>query len=223
MASLTSAGCGKSFITSILIDYLRRFTNSKSREKIGLVYFYFDNHNPNYQTSDDFVRSILKQLLYHEQLLFPKSLTNLYDAVTKQGQSAEPDTDKLVSILGECFRAFDKVFVAVDAFDECAEERRPAIMAHLRKLPQTHLRLFLTGRNGVFDTRNLHDDEELQTWLSQTLTIPMKASDEDIYLYLTNELEKKAKSLVPSLKDQIISSIREQAAGQYVLVSTLLT
>jgi hypothetical protein len=217
MAPLTSAGCGKSFITSILIDYLRRFTNSKNHEKIGLVYFYFDNHNPNYQTSDDFIRSILKQLLYHERLSFPKNFTNLYDAVTKQGKSAEPDTDKLVSILGECFRLFDKVFVAVDAFDECAEEMRPAVMSHLRKLPQTHLRLFLTGRNGVFDTRNLHDDEELQAWLSQTLTIPMKASDEDIFLYLTSELQKNAKSLDPALKEQIISSIREQAAGQYVL------
>ena len=209
------AGSGKSFITSILVDYLRRFTNSRNREKIGLVYFYFDNNNPNDQTADDFVRSILKQLLYHERLSLPKSLTTLYDAVTKQGKTAEPDTDKLVSILGDCFKSFDKVFVLVDAFDECAEGVRPTIISHLRKLPQSLLRLFLTGRNGVFDTRNLHDDDGLQTWLSQTLTIQMKASDEDIYLYLADELEKRAKTLDAGLKQDITNSIRAQAVGQY--------
>lgn len=165
--------------------------------------------------ADDFVRSILKQLLYHDGLSLPKSLTGLYDTVMKQGQTAEPDTDKLVSILGDFFRSFDKVFVLVDAFDECSEDVRPAIMSHLRKLPQGLLRLFLTGRNGVFETRNLHDDDELQYWLAQTLMIPMKASDEDIYLYLNEELDKRARSLDAGLKEQIVTSIRAQAVGQY--------
>jgi hypothetical protein len=198
------------------VDYLRRFTNSRSREKIGLVYFYFDNHNRNYQTPEDFVRSLLKQLLYHQRLCLPESLTSLYDVVMEQGKTAEPDTDKLVSVLGDCFRAFDKVFVLVDAFDECVEDVRPVIMSHIRKLPQTHLRLFLTGRVGVFNARNLHDDEELQVWLTQTAKMTLSASDEDIYLYLTDELDKKAKSLDARLKAKIANSIRDQVTGQYI-------
>jgi hypothetical protein len=179
-----------------------------------LVYFYFDNHDPNDQTAEDFVRSLLKQLLYHERLHLPKNVTSLYDAVIKKGKSAEPDRDKLINVLCDCFKAFDKVFVLVDAFDECAEEVKPLIMSDLRKLPQTHLQLFLTGRNGVFDSRSLRDDDDLPAWLNQASFMQMSASDEDIQLYLAAQLIKKGKDIDQDLKDQITATICSQAAGQ---------
>lgn len=199
---------------SILVDYLRRLTNTKNREKVGLVYFYFDNHDPNDQTAEDFVRSLLKQLLYHERLPLPKNVSSLYDTVIKKGKSAEPDRDKLMNVLCDCIKAFDKVFVLVDAFDECGDEIKPLIMSDLRKLPQTQLRLFLTGRNGVFDSRSLRDDDDLPAWLNQASFIQMSASDEDIQLYLAAQLKKKGKDIDQDLKDQITAKICSQAAGQ---------
>lgn len=102
----------------------------------------------------------------------------------------------------------------VDAFDECAEEVKPLIMSDLRKLPQTQLQLFLTGRNGVFDSRSLRDDDDLPAWLNQASFMQMSSSDEDIQLYLAAQLMKKGRDIDQDLKDQITAKICSQAAGQ---------
>jgi hypothetical protein len=205
---------------SIVIENLKLQTNSLNRKKIGVAFFYFDNHDPNDQEADDFVRSLLKQLVYQSKFCdLPDTLGKMYDRQISMGDSAEPTRDQFVSRLAECFAKFDTVFVVIDAFDECADNERPKILADLQRLSgmAAHkLRLFLTGRTHVFETPELRNDDQLQLWLRDASMQPIHASQDDIVLYLTTTLEKRAKGPeYEELRSRVVSEISSRADGQY--------
>lgn len=159
----------------------------------------------------------MKQLVYQSKFRdVPETLGKMYDRQREMGSSAEPTRDQLLARLAECFGKFDTVFVFVDAFDECPDEERPKILEDLQKLPARNLRLFLTGRTHVFETPELRDDDQLQLWLKDASRQPIHASQEDIVIYLTTTLEKRAKGPeYETLRNRVISEISSRADGQY--------
>ena len=174
--------------------------------------------------ADDVIRSLLKQLVY--QMNFrdaPKALGKIYDLQRERGKSAEPETDAFIDLLVECLTKFCVVFILIDAFDECADEERLKVLADLQRLPLDKIRLFLTGRTHVLETRELRNDGQLQLWLKNASHQPILASNEDIGKYLTQELEQKAKgSQFENIRAQIVTKISQQANGQYALLHLCL-
>ena len=197
---------------SIVIDSLLPLTNTRNREKVGVIFFYFDRHDRDFQTADDLVRSCLQQLIYQVAAV-PSALEKAYDAVQSKGRSAEPDRERLVSLLAECLESFSSLFLLIDGFDECAYDERPKIISDLQQLPQSKLRLYLTGRTAVFDSRNLRNEKVVSRWLKENF-LEIRSSQEDIQKYLRFELEKGAADFSPSLKDKIVDTISHQSQGQ---------
>src|ERR1700685_2470840 len=65
---------------SLVIDNLRPQTNIRNANKVGVIQFYFDDHDPNDQTADDVFRSFVKQIIYQmSDKEIPESLSQMYD------------------------------------------------------------------------------------------------------------------------------------------------
>ena len=67
---------------SLVIDNLRPQTNIRNANKVGVIQFYFDDHDPNDQTVDDVFRSFVKQIIYQmSDKGIPESLSQMYESV----------------------------------------------------------------------------------------------------------------------------------------------
>src|SRR5579859_5459208 len=195
---------------SIVIDSLLPLTNTRNRKKVEVIFFYFDRHDRNFQTADDFVRSCLQQLIYQVAAV-PSPLEKAYDAVQSKGKSAEPERERLVGLLAECLESFSSLFLLIDGFDKCAYDERPKIISDLQQLPQSKLRLYLTGRTVVFDSRNLRNEnveKVVSRWLKENF-LEIHSSQEDIQKYLRFELEKGAVDFSQTLKNKIVDTISD--------------
>jgi len=121
-----------------------------------------------------------------------------------------------LSLLIECVEQFAVVFLAIDAFDECAEDQRPIILKWLQSLFDTRLRIFLTSRPHIRDTPEFcESDDEFQRWLRESKPLEIIASQGDIRSYLQDKL-KTVKRCNEQLKNKIVTSISSKALGQYI-------
>jgi hypothetical protein len=188
-------------------------------KKVGVIQFYFDDHEAHNQTADDVIRSFLKQIVYQmNNSDVPKRLGSMFDIQMEKGNSAEPTRDQFVSLLGECLDKFVVVYMCIDAFDECAEDERLKLLHGLQQLPSHKFRLFLTGRTYVLETPKMREDYETQIWLRDASFLEISATGSDIKTYLNEKLRTCANaSHMEKTRPRIVDAISSQSNGQYIL------
>ncbi|KAK3372636.1 hypothetical protein B0H63DRAFT_514004 [Podospora didyma] len=107
-------GTGKTILTSVVVDELiTRLGNDKS---IGVAYLYCNFRRQNEQTAKSLLESLLKQLAEGSPS-FPEALKSLYDK--HQKTRTRPLFDEISRTLQSVAAVNSRVFVAVDAVDEC--------------------------------------------------------------------------------------------------------
>lgn len=201
-----------------MIDNLRPQTNSLNSKKVGVLQFYFDNHDSNNQTPDDVIRSLLKQLVYQtSDNEFPQRLGELYDTQLRQGKSAEPNRDQFTGLLGDCMSNFTTVYICIDALDECTQDEAVKILKCLQQLPSRKCRLFITGRTYLLEVRNIRKDYETRIWLRDASYQAISATRTDIETYLNQRLQEDAESkpYMEKSRSRIVEAISLQSNGQY--------
>jgi hypothetical protein len=107
-------GAGKTILTAIVVDHL--INQYQNDPKVGIAYIYCNFRRNNEQKLDGLLASLLKQLSEALPSL-PKPVTELYERhKTKRGR---PSVDKLSEALQTVAASYTRVFVVVDALDEC--------------------------------------------------------------------------------------------------------
>ena len=153
---------------------------------------------------------MLCSLLYQfcvKQPLAREEICSLYDKY--KGKRARPSTDELLGLLVQIVRRyFDKVYVVLDALDECTE--RHILLPTLRDLrSRKTVSLFLTSRN--------HQDivAELSNVDIIALSIESCEVAMDVDLFVTQRLEVEPflRSLSAELKQEITDTLVEGAKG----------
>ncbi|KPM39643.1 hypothetical protein AK830_g6898 [Neonectria ditissima] len=136
-------GSGKTILTSIVVEHLKtRFQDDKSG---GIAYVYCDFQRQDEQTPRELLASILKQLI---QSLpgFPQSMKSLCEKYKGVGH---PSLEEISMVLQSTAKFFSRVFVLIDALDECQESdgNRIRFLAEVFKL-QTNstVNIFATSR-----------------------------------------------------------------------------
>ena len=90
-----------------------RFGNNKT---VGIAYVYC-NFRPAYeQRAEDLIASLLKQLS-HGLPTLPESVASLYDK--HEGRQTRPSFDEIAKVLQSVTAVYSKVYIIVDALDEC--------------------------------------------------------------------------------------------------------
>ena len=199
-------GSGKTILTSTVVDELfARFGNDSN---IGIAYIYCNYRRQHEQNLEDLFASLLKQLI-QEQPLTPDSVKALYNR--HKDKRTRPSLDELLRILETVAVAYSRVFIIVDALDECQISGgcRQRFLSGIFKIQaKCEAHLFATSR----PISSIEKDFE------GNLRLEIRASEEDVGRYLEGHLfrlpgfVRRSRELQEDIKKAIVNAVD----GMYV-------
>lgn len=197
-------GAGKTTITAIVIDYLQsKFRNDQST---GIAYIYCDFRRQDEQSAIQLLSSLVKQLA-QGLASFPATVKKLYEHLKN---SRRPTMEEISAVLHSVAANYAKVFIVVDALDECQSGgvRTRLLREAFNLQTKTDTNIFATSRN----------NPEINKRFEGGITLKVRATDEDVERYL----EDKVLALPPFVSNnpelcrEIKTKIVERVDGMYV-------
>lgn len=187
---------------SLVINHLeRKFIDD---EAIGIAFIYC-NYKENLPV-ENLLGSLLQQL-FHRRSDISSDLRSLYDGHHRKG--TRPTVNELSKLFQTEVRSFSRIFIIVDALDECSEANntRHKLLVELAKLPDA--RILIASRPHIKDV-----PEYFETYV----TMDIRASDHDIRKYVLERISTQSRinrfvQRDDTLKDEISNAIVHTANG----------
>lgn len=196
-------GCGKTILCSTVISNIRKHTASVA--KTVLAFYYFDFSNQIKAQASSCLRSIVLQLAQRSRDI--TALENLHRVYT----TSTPPTNELLEVLRYILQSFQRVYIVVDALDECTDQEELFdIIETVRSWRMDSLCILVTSR----DEPNVRNALDLAR--DQEVPLQNSAVDKDITLSIAETLGKD-----PKLQDwsdmfpEIEASLTEGAKGMF--------
>lgn len=183
-------------------------TLTDTYKAVPTIYFYCYFGEKDRQTLLDITKSLLKQLSARCEGLDPQVVSAFSDDTSLTTESSE-------TLFSAALSRFEKVFIVLDALDECSNEERRSIIKLLNRQMQLRgccIKIFLTSRPEI-DLRHL---------LQSNLNHHINADDttKDITPFVTATVESHIAdgkllggNVTPMLKAYVIKTINENADG----------
>jgi hypothetical protein len=195
-------GAGKTMMAAITIHYLQ---NAIQTTEIGVAYLYCNYKRQAEQTAPHLLAAIIKQLV-QDCPSIAQSLSDLYEH--HRVKKTRPTLEGLSSVLQSVLTNYSKVYVVVDALDECLEQNgtRSQLLEICRDLQQqTGLRLMATSRHIPDIVEEFKD----------TPLVEVRASNSDLKRFVTGNVNRFAKfvRLSSDLQELVQNKIVEAADG----------
>lgn len=194
-------GAGKTYLASIVIDYLQRQTCSEGQSMVLCLFCNFNEQAD--QTAYKFMGTLLKQLVQTRHDL-SSVIRSMYDRREHDGR---PDFSKLADAFRTELKRFSKIFIVIDALDETLEsgDIRTRLLPELRSSP---VNLLVTSRH----------DPTIQKQFSEAQLCEIYAIDEDMRSYISERMGRKGRlsrqiESVESLRDDILARVVGSAKG----------
>ena len=184
-------------------------------EEIGIAMFSSDFRNQQEQTTTNIIGAILKQLLVKGRVLehVQKAFQKAKNEVGGRGLRL-PD---IVRVLGKAVAILPRVFICIDALDECPPKHLLELLRSLKDVlrESPRMQIFLTGRPQV--------EAEVTRYFITRLTIPIVPKTHDVQSYLENKLEMDPEPMAMSngLRADILRIIPEKISEMCVGASTV--
>jgi hypothetical protein len=207
------AGCGKSVLCSTAIQHTLR--HRRSNPRIGIAFFFFTFSDESKKDASAMLRALVLQLssqLDHNHAL----LSQLHDRY----RNATPPDPELEGCMHQLVRAFEHVYIILDALDESPrnEHRRGVLdaLVTIREWSEPGLHLLVTSRDEPDIRDTLRD--ELYTSPDEIVSMKNNSVDSDIASFVSSYL-KDSRKLQRWEKDhdQIKKALTQRADGVYVL------
>jgi hypothetical protein len=146
--------------------------------KVGIAYIYCNFRRQAEQTTEFLLANILKQLAGWQERL-PTSVQELYKR--HKARYTRPILEELSTTLQSVARAYSRVYVVIDALDECEDKdyNRGKLLTELFSL-QTK-----TGVNLFFTSRFI--PEIIEKFVG-CLSVEIRPSKEDVWNYLDKHI-----------------------------------
>lgn len=198
-------GAGKTILTSIVLEELGDQYRNDGGVAITFLYCSFQRRHE--QGLAHLLSSLLRQLAQGQPVL-PRALSNMYDE--HRAKSTRPTVEELSKALDSLVQQgdFSKVFVVIDALDECDMLNRSC-----SKLLDTMFALQASCNVNLFATSRFIP--EITERFQELPTLEIRASKEDVTRYLRDNL-----SILPSfvsrnqdLQDEISTTITTAVDG----------
>jgi NACHT domain len=190
--------------SSVVVNYLERIFFQD--DDVGIAFIYC-NYKDQGQTAVDLLGSLLQQL-FQRQLRVSDEFTTLYQRHIEK--KTRPSLTEFSRLLQSQLSVFSKVFVVLDALDECPERNgtRDDLLSELQKLQPT-LRLLVTARPNITPAEHGFNDASL---------LEIQASDKDIERYVQARIDKEVRlkrhvKADPTLTVTIINTIVKNVKG----------
>jgi hypothetical protein len=197
-------GAGKTIITSIVVsDLYKSFSIDAT---VGIAYIYYNFRRKREQKIEDVLASLLKQLTQTQSSL-PNSVKYLHNR--HKDRRTRPSFDELSRTLQSVAAMYSRVFVIVDALDECQEVDgcRRILLSELFKLQAG------TATNILATSRFI---PEVEKEFKGSVVLEIRASDKDVRKYLDGRMAQMFFSPDLDLQAEIKTEISRAADGMYV-------
>ena len=172
---LTSRDC-----SSLVIDTL---CDRASRENVTVACFYFDFAARKEQSSTTMLGALLKQVVGGLREL-PEEIVKSYEDQKVAIGGRAPRISDIVKML-QAVSSEKRIFICIDALDECAVEHRAKLLSSLNQILQKSpgTRIFMTGRPHI-----LAEIEKRLT--GRVASASITPGRDDITSYLHNRLDE---------------------------------
>ena len=199
-------GAGKTILTAIVIDDI--YSRFRCDTSVGIAYLYCDFRRQHEQKIEDLLANLLKQLA-QQQASMPDGVQTLYDQY--KNQPKRPTLDEILSILHSVSILYSRVFIIVDALDECQVSNgcRTRLLSGIFEL-QARVRA------NFFSTSRF--DPEIEKEFEQSISLGIRARDEDVQTYLAGNMTRLPSfvSNNPALQNKVMATISKAVNGMYV-------
>lgn len=206
-------GAGKTILTSVIVDELtKRFSNDTST---GIAYIYCNFREQRKQHVDNLLASLLKQLTGSQSSLL-ESLEKVHNHHKRN--RTRPSPEDMRNLLKSAASVYSRVFIIVDALDECQESqgfRANFLLELFNFQSQTGANLFATSR----------PIQEIAEKFKGGMSLEIRALDEDVQTYLTGQmyrlpLVESKPDLQATIKTTIAAAVRGMCVTSRRLFST---
>ncbi|KAG9233204.1 hypothetical protein BJ875DRAFT_379125, partial [Amylocarpus encephaloides] len=201
-------GAGKTIMTAIVVDDL--LNTFSSDPNVAVVYIYFDFRRQEEQKPEELLASLLKQLVQWRPHLQDSTAT-FYEC--HKMKHTRPNYIELSEEVRKLITTFSRVFIALDALDECQDpiENRDVFLSEILNIRQaTNASLFATSRHIPEITRDFEGE----------LCREIRASDQDILRYVDGRMShllRKRISRYPALQKLIREKVLAAVDGMFLL------
>ena len=176
------------------------------------------------RTTLTYIRLALKQLCRTMQSL-PPELLQVYER--HDANDSQPKYDELKTVFLAVLRQFGRIFLVLDALDECTLDQRKDLCEFILSITNT------TSTKGIvklFIASRKEPDIEQAFQQKSTPTIEVEAAkvDSDIEAYVKAQIELRLQNgslrlRNMALKDKIFSVLTTKAGGMYVFFNYRLS
>ena len=172
-----------------------------------VVHLYFDYRDQVGQTTENIIASLLKQLVIACDGV-PKSVSELYRKL--KTQERRPQLQDLEQTFLLACQKFDRVFVLVDALDECDIKHRKRFLRSLSDLQSDKpIRIFVTSR---------YYEDYINQLFGSCPRIKVQAQEPDLRKYVSKQVENsnEVDGIDEQSKKAIIERVVHGAHNMYV-------
>ena len=192
---------------SIVVEHIRRQRTKKEmlNKEVGVAMMYL-KYTDHQQTLENILGSLLAQLAQDLDPL-PPFLRDLYEK--HRAYRTSPTLSDLSIALSDVSNLYKRIYVIVDALDECTDDVRWELMEKLREIePRVHL--LVTSRDLDSIEEELQDFERLE----------IKANKADLELFIDHHIQKnknlrKIVQKSPTIKEDIKVAVVTIAEDMY--------
>ena len=192
--------------SSLVIDSL---CDQAREDGPAVAWLYFDCLAQREQTAINIMGAILKQLVGRREIP-----TDIREAFQEGRRPLLPD---LVRMLRIAIASLPRVFICIDALDECLPKDLPNLLESLRDTVRESptIRIFLTGRP--------HVKELVQKYSTKVVAIPISPNGDDIRNYVEMKLDRddQPEAMNKYLRADIVDMILDKMSDMWVIVSLL--
>ena len=190
-----------------MIDHL---CDQAGEKDIAVAGLYCDFLSQQEQTVNNIIGAILKQLVGRGDI--PSYLREAYQKAKKEFGGRGPQLADLMGMLRTTIASLPRVFICIDALDECPPKCLPELLGSLRDIARVSptTRIFFTGRP--------HAREDIQRYFTKALVIPISPNRDDIRNYLEMRIDRDAEpeAMNIDLRADIIRVILENISDMCV-------
>jgi hypothetical protein len=202
-------------LTHVLVSsvVIRHLDEEGQTDQIPVIYYYFNPHIPETQSCDNFLRSLIFQLLYFS-VNIPTAIKDLH--ARHHLGTRRPSIDSLTSCLVNLLGGHKEVRIVGDAFDRCPEWNKLwKILSKLVQSQHASLRLLFMSR------REQYIEDAVRTMNIPSVDLRCQQVDKDIAKYVSDVLrdDSKFSRVTVELKDSIRERLTTLASGRYVISS----
>lgn len=201
-------GAGKTILTSIVVNDLH--ARYGSDPNVGIAYIYCNFRQTDKQNAEDLLAALVKQLALGRPSL-PDVVTSLYEKHKTNGTRTRPSFDEISKCLRAVVALYSRVFIVVDALDECETSNscRPRFLVDVLDLQdRAGVNLFVTSRY----------IQDIMERFQRSIILEIRASSEDVRKYLEVRISEGGSYILrrPGLQADITSEIVKRVEGMQV-------